>query len=160
MSCPAPRRRPPVRLIGIGNLYRGDDRVGIVVARRLRAAKVPGTQVMEVCGEASSLMEAWRDADEVIVVDAVQSGARPGTIHRVAAHAQRLPSLFFHCSIHTFGLAEAIELSRTLRQLPRRLIVYGIEGKSFAAGTNLSREVAEAAEKVVQRVRRQLAARK
>ena len=35
-------------------------------------------------------------------------------------------------------LPEAVELARELDRLPRRLVVYGIEGESFEAGEGLS----------------------
>jgi hypothetical protein len=43
------------------------------------------------------------------------------------------------------GVAEAIELARALGALSRSLVVYGIEGKNFAAGVGLSYEVEKAA---------------
>jgi hydrogenase maturation protease len=144
----------PLRLlvIGIGNAYRGDDAVGLVIARKLKEKNLPGLVVIEASGEGAALIELWRDADAVIVIDAVHSGAQPGTVHRFDAHARPIPAELFRYSTHTFSLAEAIELARALDQLPPRLIVYGIEGKHFEAGIGLSSEVERAAEDVVQRV--------
>ena len=62
----------------------------------------------------------------------------------------------FPCSTHTFGVAEAIELGRILEQLPPYLIVYGIEGKQFNTGCDLSTEVAQAVPHVVQRVQQDI----
>lgn len=150
------RRRRSVRVIGIGRADRGDDAVGLVVAQALRAARMPGVRVMATTGDGTALMEAWRNADTVFVVDAIRSGARPGVIHRIAAHRGPLPAAFRHSSTHSFGLAEAIEWSRLAGQLPRRLILYGIEGSTFTLGSHLSPEVAEAAAKLVRRLRRRL----
>ena len=47
-------------------------------------------------------------------------------------------------STHALGVAEAIELGRALGRLPRRLLVFGIEGGSFDAGAGLSPEVERA----------------
>ncbi len=145
--------KPRNLIIGIGNPYRRDDGVGIVVARRLAAERLDSTRVIEQSGEGTALMEAWQGAEHVIVVDAVQSGAAPGTIHRLDARARPMPSRFFHYSTHAFSLAEAIELARALDQLPRRLIVYGVEGTDFSAGEGLSPEVAPAVDEVVHRLR-------
>jgi hydrogenase maturation protease len=79
------------------------------------------------------------------------SGAAPGTIRRFDASAQPLPKDAFRCSTHAFGVARAIELSRALGELPRSLVVYGIEGKNFAAGVGLSPEVERAVGEVVRR---------
>jgi len=139
-------------IIGLGNEYRRDDAVGLVVARRLREAAPLSVLVREETGEGASLLESWQDADTVILIDAVQSGAAPGTVHRLDAHERPIAREFFRFSTHAFGLAEAVELARALGRLPPRLIVYGVEGKSFEAGVGLSPEVEAAAQVVVDRV--------
>jgi len=139
-------------VIGLGNEYRRDDAVGLVVARRLREAAPESVLVLEETGEGASLLESWQDADTVILIDAVQSGAAPGTVHRLDARARPIAREFFRFSTHAFGLAEAVELARALGRLPPRLIVYGVEGKSFEAGVGLSPEVEAAAQVAVERV--------
>jgi hydrogenase maturation protease len=49
-------------------------------------------------------------------------------------------------------LAEAISLARVLGRLPERLRVYGIEGRCFEPGTEVSPEVKVAVEEVVRRI--------
>ncbi|MDE3067412.1 MAG: hydrogenase maturation protease [Verrucomicrobiota bacterium] len=151
-----PEEQAAILVIGVGNPYRGDDSVGLAVARKLRAQGPARAVIREENGEGASLIEAWRGAPAVIIVDAVQSGARPGTIHRLDAGRQRVPSRFFHYSTHAFSVAEAVELARTLNQLPPRLMIYGVEGKNFQAGEGLSPEVENAVPEVVSRVGREL----
>lgn len=145
-------KRSRILLIGIGNEYRNDDAVGLVVARHLNEQPLDHVEVIEETGEGAALMETWKDAGTVILIDAIFSGAEPGTIFRFDVHAQPIPKSFFHCSTHAFGVAEAIELARILEQLPPRLIIFGIEGKDFAAGKSLSAEVVKAARKVVEHI--------
>jgi hydrogenase maturation protease len=133
----------------VGNWYRSDDAVGLVVARKVKSRNLPGVVVREGSGEGAALMEAWKDADSVIIIDAASSGSTPGTIHALDAGLTTIPSAFFHYSSHTFSVAEAIELARVLNQLPPQLIVYGIEGKNFSAGVGLSPEVERASEELV-----------
>lgn len=137
-------------LIGIGNEYRSDDAAGLMVARLVREKAPERITVREAIGEGAALMEALKEAPTAILIDAVCSGAEAGAIHRIEAHDQPLPVKFFHCSSHAFGVAEAVELARALNQLPPRLIVYGIEGKNFAAGVGLSPQVSEAAQRVAE----------
>lgn len=144
--------QPSVLVLGIGNEYRGDDGTGRVVARKLLDAELPSVTVREASGEGATLMEAWTGVQSVIIVDAVESGAPPGRVHRFDAQVHSMPSRFFHYSTHAFSLAEAIELARALQKLPPRLIVFGIEGKSFAAGVGLSPEVSGVVKEVVARV--------
>src|SRR4030042_1787160 len=87
--------RQPVLIIGVGNEFRGDDGAGLVVSRRLRALALEGARVLEVEGEGTAVMAAWKGADAVILVDAVHSGAAPGTVHRLEAHAGPGPGAFF-----------------------------------------------------------------
>jgi hydrogenase maturation protease len=145
-----------ILVIGLGNDYRGDDAVGRVVARRVRAIGDDKVQVVEESGEGAALIESWNGADLAILIDAVHSGGAPGTIHCFDAARQPIPNSFFHYSTHAFGVAEAVELARALDRLPARLIVYGIEGKTFDAGAGLSSEAEAAAREVLRRVREDL----
>jgi hydrogenase maturation protease len=143
-------------LIGIGNQFRRDDAAGLEVARRLRLAHPPGVTILEQEGEPTSLIEAWSEADEALVVDGVSSGARPGTLHRFEAAEGPLPAEVFKSSTHALGVAEAVELARELDRLPKRLVVYGIEGESFEVGEGLTAIVQEAVGQLVMELYREL----
>jgi hydrogenase maturation protease len=131
--------------IGIGNVYRHDDGVGLYVARLLREQNLPDTAVIEHGGDGISLLELIADADTVILIDAISSGAAPGTLAQFAAHEHPLPARCFAHSSHAVGVAEAVELARALGNLPRCCVVYGIEGACFAAGVGLTPAVEQAA---------------
>jgi len=145
-----------ILVIGVGNAYRGDDGAGIAVARKLAAQSLPGVRVMEMNGEGTSLVEAWKDAPSALLVDAVSSGAVPGTIHRFEAQAGPLPTELEYRSSHSFGVAEAVEVARALGRLPPRLVIYGIEGSLFAPDQELSPEVEKAVRQVVDRLSSEL----
>ena len=138
-----------VLVIGVGNEFRGDDAVGVLVARRLGERNLPGVKVIEQNGEGAALITVWEGAETVFLIDAAQSGAEPGTIHRFEGHEERLPSDPFHFSSHAFGVNEAIEIGRSLGKLPAKLIVYGIEGGDFEIGSGISPRVQEAVDSVV-----------
>ena len=135
-------------MIGIGNPDRGDDGVGRVLARRLRALAAPGIEVRECDGEATGLMAAWEGAEEVVLVDACRGAGAPGTVHRLEPDALGSLGSLRHASTHSFGVAAAVGLSRRLGRLPPRLAVYAIEGHSFREGGGLSPEVDRAATEV------------
>jgi hydrogenase maturation protease len=144
-----------VLVIGVGNVYAGDDAAGVLAAERLRGAGVD-VQVCEL--EPSRLVDAWSGSDTVYVVDAVSSGAAPGTIHRFDAAEGRLPApIFGSSSTHALGVADAVELARVLGRLPSRTVVYGIEGATFDAGAEVtpavSRAAAEVADAILEEVR-------
>ena len=148
--------RHPILIIGVGNAYRGDDAVGLRITQDIKKEALVHITVIEESSDGVTLMESWKDANTVILIDAVYSGAKPGTIYRFDAHAQTIPSNFFKYSTHAFGVAEAIELARALKQLPKNLIVYGIEGKCFEAGIGISLEVEKAVEEVMMRVKQDI----
>jgi hydrogenase maturation protease len=135
--------------IGVGNLYRRDDGVGLYVAQRLRLENVPGVCVIEHSGEGTSLMEALADVESVILVDAVCSGAAPGTIHAFDPNAERLPVNTFSGSSHAFGVAEAVELARSLGRLPGCCRIYGIEAACVSMGIGLTPVVERGARRLV-----------
>jgi hydrogenase maturation protease len=139
-------------VIGIGNSDCGDDSVGRSVVRRIKRRNLPFLRTIEHEGEGASLMDLWKGANHVIVVDAVSSGKEAGTIHRFDALQQSLPGQIFNLSTHAFGLVEAVELARALKQLPARFVVFGIEGKQFKVGAKPSAGVQEAVPCVVDRV--------
>jgi hydrogenase maturation protease len=135
-----------VIVIGVGNAWRGDDGAGLAVARRLRELSPTGVEVREIEGDATALMDVWAGADRVVVVDAGQSGAPPGTVRRFDVCAAALPARLLRSSTHAFGVPDAIELARALGRLPATVDVYAIEGASFAAGDGLTLPVERAAE--------------
>jgi hydrogenase maturation protease len=145
------KRRGPV-VIGIGNAWQGDDAAGLVTARRLRGRVPDGVEVVELEGEPVTLVDAWADAEVAVLIDAVSSGAVPGTVHRRDVTEAPLPRELSTASTHTFGVGEAVELARALGRLPSRLVVYGIEARSLSAGQDLSPEVAAAVAQVEERI--------
>jgi hydrogenase maturation protease len=90
-------------------------------------------------------MDLFDKHDRIVLVDATRSNAEPGTLIALDAAAAKLPADLFHYSTHRFGLAEAVETARALGTLPQSVMVYGIEGEDFGAGTALSPVVESAA---------------
>lgn len=138
-------------VIGIGHEFRGDDRAGLEVVRRLGNSGLDAN-LIEHSGEGASLMSLWEFHPAVIVVDAVRSGNPPGHIFRLDAHSQTIPTRFFHYSSHDFSLAEAVEMSRTLNRLPARFVIFGIEGRRFDIGDTMSEPVLKAVEEVTEKI--------
>ena len=141
-----------VLIVGIGNDYRSDDAAGLRVVRAIRSIGEPGTRVAEASGEGAALLDLLTNTRNVIVVDAVCSGTTPGTVMRYDLRTETLPAVFFRTSTHAFGIIEAVGLARTFNSTPDHLILFGIEGKNFDAGTELSAEVGGVIPSVVEAV--------
>jgi hydrogenase maturation protease len=144
-------------ILGVGNGFRGDDAAGLHAARRLAGRVPPGVVLTEREGDLTGLLEDWTGQDAVIVIDALSSGRAPGAVMRFDASSTPVPSGFSRMSTHAFGPAEAIELGRVLGNVPPRVLIYGIEGRSFAAGERLSADVERGVDEAVRRVLQELA---
>ncbi len=142
----------PVLVIGIGNPFRSDDRAGLEVAWQLKHRGNERLKVLEVASNPLTLLDLWKGHDEVLLVDAVSSKSKPGTFQIINAVQQTIPAGLFNTSTHNMSVAEAIEMARNLNQLPKQMLVYGIEGKNFQFGEVLSPQVNEAIEKVVHHI--------
>ncbi|MGF1619959.1 MAG: hydrogenase maturation protease [Rhodomicrobiaceae bacterium] len=132
---------PQWMVIGIGNPERGDDGAGRLAARRLREQLPPDAVIVETSGEPSALLNELAKASSAILIDACVSGSRPGAVQRFDVTAKPLPETFRDLSSHGLGVGVAIELARSLDQLPHRCILYVIEGRQFDIGRTLSPEV-------------------
>jgi hydrogenase maturation protease len=124
-------------VVGLGSRDRGDDAVGSLVAAEVAARHLPDVRVL-VHEDPTCLVELWADAQDVVVVDAVRSGADAGTVHVLDATAGVLADRAWartgRGGTHAFGLAAAVELARALHRLPPRLLLVGVEGVSFEHG--------------------------
>ncbi|HEX4997305.1 MAG TPA: hydrogenase maturation protease [Terriglobia bacterium] len=129
-----------MRVFGLGNEFRRDDAIGRIAVRRLSEQGI----VTEEIPEPVSLMHRWRGAGGVVLLDAIVSGRAPGSILSFDASVEPLPRAQFSRSTHAFGLADAVELSRALGDLPRRVMVFGLEGADFSPGAGLSPAVRQA----------------
>jgi len=150
------REAARILVIGVGNELRGDDAAGLHAVRCLAARGFDGVDVTERSGEGTGLLEAWRDADCVFVVDAAETGGESGTIYRFEAGERPLPQKLLRRTTHDFGVAEAVELARELGRLPPRLVVFGVEGESFGHGTRLSPGVDRALVELVDSITKEI----
>ena len=134
-------------VVGLGNALRGDDAIGLEVARTL-AARRPDLEVVVHEREPIDLIELWTGVQKAIVIDAL-AGEDPGRIHHVVAGAaeeirlERQPS-----SSHTLHLSQVIELAGLLGRLPPQLDLIAIEGSRFDLGTQPAPPVRHAGHRV------------
>jgi len=140
-------------ILCVGNRLRRDDGIGPLVGDALREHLGEHADIVESWGEGTELMAAWEGRDRVIAIDAAQTDtAEPGTVHIFQANEVVIPQDFFRYTTHRFGLAEAVELSRSLDTLPNALTIVAIEGKDFGNGEGLSPAVAAMLNRVVEQI--------
>jgi hydrogenase maturation protease len=139
-------------VVGIGNDFRNDDGAGLAAARALMKLTLPNVGIVELNGEVTRLLDSLQHCDTAIIIDAVQSQALPGTIHRFDASQNPLPGSHTQRSTHGISLGSILELARAQGVLPRQVLVYGIEGASFEDGHTLTSQVEKAVERLVREI--------
>lgn len=139
-------------IIGVGNEFRGDDAVGILIARFLKRYFREGVKIIGVDTSFDELIQIWGNYDLVIFIDAIKSGEKPGKIYRLKFGVDEIPTKLEFFSTHSVGLIEYIEIAKALGKLPGELIIYGIVGKDFNVGSSISREVKVSCKKVAREI--------
>ncbi len=129
-------------VICVGNPYRRDDGVGLAVM----AALPSGAAAVEASGEPAERLNLWAGARRVVLVDAMSTGAEPGTVHVLACREGRWDTAApaATASTHGLGVAEAIGLGKTLGGLPPDIVLIGVEVADTSHGVGLSDRVAAA----------------
>lgn len=113
-------------VVGVGSPC-GGDRAGWAVVARL--ADLDGARVEALDRPGPALVATLDGAAAAVIVDAVRSGAEPGTLHRFS-RLDQLPTAS-PTSSHGLGVAEALALGERLGQLPPWVVI-GVEADAEA----------------------------
>jgi hydrogenase maturation protease len=143
---------PRIVILGVGNLLLSDEGVGVHVAHELMKMDLPPeVSVVEGGTDGFRLLNVITGADRVIVIDAVRSGAAPGSVYRFDVNDVRSVPAGFMTSVHQVGILEVIELSDLIGKTPR-VTVIGVEPKSLKMSMELSPEVKEKIPRIIELV--------
>jgi hydrogenase maturation protease len=153
-----------IKIIGIGQSLRGDDAVGLSAVRlwvdTFHADSLPqGVQVELAELPGIGLLNLLQGVHYAVLVDAVHSGAMPGTIHRLT-EVQLESFTDGSGSAHGWGVAETLSLGRQLEptNLPPDLILIGIEAGQLCLGEALSPDVASSLPEVARLIEQYVSA--
>lgn len=130
-------------VLGLGNDLLGDDGVGLIVAREVRRRAPPGIDVVE-SGEAGlALIELLAGYQVAVIVDAIHTGAPPGTVHRLDRGSF---DRVLAPSAHYAGLPEVFDLAERLQlRMPSRIAVVAVEVEDrYSFAEHLTSAVADA----------------
>ena len=148
--------RPHTLILGIGSPF-GDDRAGWAVAEAVRASAwfqslAPGSVAVEWLDRpGASLLTALEGVAHAVLIDAMRSGAPPGTVREVGVDALIGPPGGLTSS-HGFDLPGALQLGKVLGLLPPRLTILAFEAGSGKGLDGLSAEVRAAVPQVLERI--------
>lgn len=153
-----------VLVAGVGNVLRGDDGFGVVVAERLSRGDPPdGVAVMDAgIGGIHLVQELLAShVDALVVVDAVDLGRAPGTILVIRPDVIDVTSMSLQerhdqlADMHYATPERAFMLAHALDVLPRATWVVGCQPlDAERVGEGLSDVVAAAVDAAIAEVRR------
>lgn len=140
-----------VLVVGCGHPDRGDDAVGLLVAEAVHRA-APTVPVHQIA-DPVHLVGLLPGHDLVVVVDAATGTGPPGVthVHEVGDTPLPVPASSA-TSTHGLSVSDAIELSRRVAGLPRRLLVVTVAGSRFTLGAAPQDAVRDAVAPAVRRV--------
>jgi hydrogenase maturation protease len=140
-------------VLGLGNILLGDEGVGVRVVERLQELYhfPPEVQVLDGGTLALDLLPYVEDADRLLVIDALEMGAEPGTVARL--EGDQVPAfLSVKISPHQMGLADLLAAARLRNFYPQELVLWGVQPGAMSVGLELSGPVAAQVEVLVDRV--------
>jgi len=140
-------------VLGLGNILLSDEGVGVHVIRLLRERYQFPQEVEILDGGtlALDLLPYVEDADRLLIVDAVQMDAPPGTVARLVG--EEVPAVLnLKYSPHQMGLSDLLAAAHLMGWYPTELVLWGIQPASMDVGLELSPAVADQVETVVQNV--------
>jgi len=152
-----------IKIIGFGNLFMGDDGIGVKVIEELRKQdSLKGANNIEIIDGGTSgvdLIFILKDADKAIIVDAVDAGQEIGEIKVFSyddiktVNSKNRPFKSF--SMHDMDLAEVFELLKTLN-LNKQIMIIGIKPKNIGYSDRLSPEIAEKIPEIINLIKKEL----
>jgi hydrogenase maturation protease len=129
---------PPLRVavIGIGNVFLGDDGFGPLVVEtfRCRFACEPTIEIHDLGTPGLDLAPYLYGQDLVVLVDAVQAEGTPGTLSYYCEDDFVSRSTRLRVTGHDPGLWEALAHLRLAGQSPAELIIIGVIPESCGFG--------------------------
>jgi len=120
---------PAVLVLGIGNLLWADEGFGVRAVEEFhRLYEAPeNMRVMDGGTQGVYLVQHIRDADILIVFDAVDYGLAPGTLKRV--EGDEVPKFLGakKISLHQTGFQEVLAMAEMLGDYPEHLLLIGVQ---------------------------------
>ncbi len=132
----------PTLILGIGNILLRDEGAGVRVVEALAPSPLPpGVELCDGGTSGADLINVIAGRRKLIVIDAVDADAEPGTVFRLTRDDIMSPARA-NLSLHELGLAETLFMAEKLNCAPAEVVAFGIQPKEVKPGLELSAEVA------------------
>ena len=132
-------------IVGVGNRLMGDEGVGPRIVDSLsQLAMSAHVRVLDCGCDLLNLVSHIGKQRNIVVVDAVRAGGKPGQIHRFDFSDFEAIKTKTH-SAHQLKIADALKLLKQVYPCLAGcdITVIGIEPKTIELGTDLSKEVSK-----------------
>ncbi|HEY6967967.1 MAG TPA: HyaD/HybD family hydrogenase maturation endopeptidase [Candidatus Angelobacter sp.] len=143
-------RSQRIIVLGLGNLIRRDDGVGVHAIHQLfRDHRIPeSVELLDGGTLGLQLLPAIQDATHLLAIDAINNGARPGTIFRFdISEIEPLPGT---PSVHQIGFSDLLAALRLLERFPEKMILLGVQPAETGWGDTLSSTVQAALPELIE----------
>ncbi|MDH4067481.1 MAG: HyaD/HybD family hydrogenase maturation endopeptidase [Dehalococcoidia bacterium] len=127
-------------VVGIGNVLLKDEGIGCHVVRALEEVNLSDVEVIDG-GTCLDVLQLSRNADKLIIVDAVKGGGMPGQIYRFHIEDVTLEKKAL-LSLHDMSLVDTLKLMQLWHNIDEAVII-GVEPKDIDWGLELSPELRE-----------------
>jgi hydrogenase maturation protease len=129
--------RAPKLFVGIGNVLRGDDGVGVRGAEIMEGLPLPPeVEVYEAGTALPSLARMLEDRELVVVLDAIDARAEPGTVFCIKP--EQLERHMEPISLHELDLSHALDEARLLGRAPRKVMIVAVQVADVSPALKLS----------------------
>ena len=142
-----------ILVLGIGNVLLTDEGIGVRALKELeRRFTFPANVTLLDGGTAGiELLRHIRKRDYLIIVDAMKCDQEPGTVVRV--EGSDVPAAFrTRISPHQLGLSDLLAAAMLTDELPKNLVLFGVEPESIDIGLDLTDTVEKSVDKLVSAV--------
>ncbi len=125
-------------VLGLGNILLRDDGAGVHAAEALaqRLQSPPGIRILDAGTLSFTLLPYFEEADNLIVFDAAEIGAAPGTVRCLENESMDafLDDGTRRRSVHEVGLADLLGMARLEDALPARRALICIQAADLSWG--------------------------
>ncbi len=143
---------PDLLVVGLGNVLRSDDGVGVHLVRALaQETWPPSVRIVDAGTPGLALLDLIEDADHVVILDACQLDAPPGTIRTFTPDEVRSRSEGTPLSVHQPDVLGALRLGEAVG-VSVSVTLVGIQPAGLEPGTELSPALTEAFPELLARV--------
>lgn len=128
-----------ITILGIGNTLFADEGVGIYLLPLLEEAlkEVENIEIIEGLTDGMKLLGPIEDAENLIIIDAINAGKVPGTI--ITLVGDEIPAYFgIKMSVHQMGFQEVLFAAKMRERYPKQIVMYGMQPTSLQLGVGLT----------------------